>query len=82
MVQPGSSGAKMLGCLCDEVCNNYGTGTGIGDMYGRRFIVSESCNLHGNSRWGVHVGPGYDHSQQNDNPKPTTPMPFDRVLKI
>lgn len=48
---PGSSSAKMLGCCCSEPDNNFGSGLLPNNIYGRRFIVSESCIIHGMSKW-------------------------------
>ena len=48
---PGSQAAKSLGCCCNEYDNSFGTGAMNPDLHGRRFIVSESCIIHGVSSW-------------------------------
>jgi len=47
---PGSPEAIKKGCMCPEMDNRYGLGTGRFDDYGQTFWINEACPLHGIAR--------------------------------
>jgi len=60
-MNPGSPGAKSLGCTCDPIANNFGASYNYtNNSY--QFLVDMSCPVHGGSKWVI---PGYPSSNDS-----------------